>query len=65
MRLCQPFHDCRLARARFADQHGIIFGAAGQHLHHPANFLIAPDDWIDFSGAGQRRQVAGRICPAA
>ncbi len=54
----QAFDDGGFARARFADEDGVVFGPAGQHLHDAADFLIAADDGIDFAGAGQGGEVA-------
>ena len=54
----QAFDDGGLARARLADEDGIVLGAAGQHLHDAADFLVAPDDGINFPGAGQGGEVA-------
>ena len=31
---------------------GIVLRAAGQHLHHAADFLVAPDDRIDLARRG-------------
>lgn len=53
----QTFGDCRLAHARFADEHGIIFRATRQHLHHAADFLVATDDRINFPLPRERREV--------
>jgi hypothetical protein len=54
----QALDDGRLAGARLADEDGVVLGAAGQHLHDAADFLVAPDDGINFPGAGQGGQVA-------
>ena len=54
----QTFGDRRLAHARFADEHRIVFRAARQHLHHAADFLVAADDGVNLSLPRQRRQVA-------
>ena len=51
--------DGGLADARLADQHRIVLGTARQHLDGAADFLIAPDDRVEFSLARQRCYVAG------
>ena len=51
----QAFGDGGLADARLADQHGIVLGAAGQHLDGAADFLVAADHRIELAGAGQLR----------
>ena len=55
----QPFGDGGLAHAGLADQHGIVLGAAGEHLDGAADFLVAADHGIELAGAGQFGQVAG------
>ena len=54
----ETFNDCGLAHAGITDEHGIIFRAAREHLHDPADLVIAADDRIDLAAAGQRGQVA-------
>ena len=56
--LRQAFDDRGLADAGLADQHRIVFGAAGEHLHHAANFFVAADDRIEFSAPRLFGQVA-------
>src|SRR5690625_5736934 len=34
---CQPLDDGGLADARLADQHGVVLGAAREHLDHAAD----------------------------
>ena len=54
----QTFHDRSLADTGIADQHRIIFRATRQHLHDPADFVVAADDWINLSAASQLGQIA-------
>src|SRR6266849_4259718 len=42
--LRQPFHDRRLAHARFADQDGVVLLAARQDLHHALDLLLPPEE---------------------
>ena len=56
--LREAFHDGGLADAGLADQHGIIFGAARENLHHAANFFIAADDGIELAAAREIGEVA-------
>src|SRR5271156_1466148 len=39
----------RLADARLAYQHRVVLGAAREHLNDAPNFLVAPDNRIDFA----------------
>ena len=55
---CKAFGNCRLADARFADQHRIVLGPARQHLDGAADFLVAPDDGIELALACCLGQVA-------
>ena len=40
--LREALHDGRLADARLADQHRVVFGASAQHPHHPPDLVVAP-----------------------
>ena len=53
----QPFRDGGLADARLADEDGVVLGAAGQDLHHAADFAIAPDDRIELAGGCPFHQI--------
>jgi len=53
----QAFGDRRLAHAGLADQHGVVLGAAGQHLDHAADFAVAADHRIQLALAGALHQV--------
>ena len=55
----QAVDDGGLADAGLADQHGIVLGAARQHLDGAADFLVAPDHRIELALARQRGHVAG------
>ena len=55
----QAFDDRRLADAGFADEHGVVLGAAREHLHGAADFFVAPDHGVEFSAARGFGQVAG------
>ena len=57
--LGEAFDDGGLADAGLADEHGIIFRAAREHLDHAADFFVASDDGIKFAAAGLLGQVAG------
>ena len=74
----EPLDDGRLADARLADQHGIVLGAARQHLDGAADLLVAADHRIELAlgrGFGEVARVAlqrvisllgaGAICGAA
>ena len=55
----QPLDDRGLADAGFADQHGIVLGAAGQHMDGAADLLVAADHGIELAVARRLREVAG------
>ena len=55
----QAFGDGGLADAGLADQHGIVLGAARQHLDGAADFLVAADDRIELAFARRLGEVAG------
>ena len=58
MRPGEPFDDGRLADAGLADEHGIVLGAAREHLNDAANLLVASDDRIELAAARELGQVA-------
>ena len=47
--LCEAFGNRRLADSGLADEDGVVLRAAGEHLNHAANLLIAPDHRIEFA----------------
>ncbi len=55
--LGQALDDGGLAHARLPDQHRIVLGAAGQHLHHAAHLILAANHRVELTGAGQRGEV--------
>jgi hypothetical protein len=55
--LRQAFDDGGLAHAGLADQHGVVLGAALQHLDGAADFLVAADDRVELAQAGALGQV--------
>ncbi len=55
----EALDDRGLADAGFADQHRIVLGAARQHLHGAADFLVAADDRIEFALARGLGEIAG------
>ena len=57
--LGETFDDGGLADAGLADQHGIVLGAARQHLDHAADFFVASDDGIELAAPRLLGQVAG------
>ncbi len=54
----EPLDDRGLADARLADQHGIVLGAARQHLDRAADLLVAADDRVELALARRLGQVA-------
>ena len=55
----KPLDDRGLADAGFADQHGIVLGAPGQHLDGAPDLLVAADHRIELAVARRLGQVAG------
>ena len=60
--LGQALGDSGLADAGFADEDGVVLGAAAEDLHDAADFLIAADDGIEVTFAGFGGQVATVFC---
>ena len=59
--LRQTFDDGRLADARLADQHGIIFRAAAENLDDALDFLVAADQRIELALESRLRQIAAEL----
>ena len=57
----EAFGDCRFADAGFADQDGVVLGAARQDLHGAANLFVAADDGVDLALFRRFGQVAGEF----
>ena len=56
--LGEALDDRRLADARLADQHRVVLGAAGEHLDHAADLLVAADHRVELALFGDLGQVA-------
>ena len=54
----QALDDGRLADARLADQHGVVLRAPAEHLHRPADLLVAADDRVELALPRQLDEVA-------
>ena len=52
--LGEALDDRGLADAGLADQHRVVLGPAGEHLHHPLDLLLAPDHRVELALAGRR-----------
>src|SRR6186713_3136133 len=48
-----------LAHARLADEHGVVLGAAGEHLDGAANLVIAADHRVELAAGSTRSEVDG------
>ena len=59
--LGQPLDDRGLADAGLADQHRVVLGPAGQHLHDPLDFLLPADDRVELALAGRLGEVAAEL----
>ena len=55
--LRQTFNNCGLTNTGLTDQHRVVLGAAGQHLHYPLNFLVPANYWIKFAVPGSLGEV--------
>ena len=55
----QALDDGGLADARLADQHGIVLGAAGEHLDGAPDLLVAADHRIELPLGGGLGEIAG------
>ena len=59
--LRQTFDDGGLADARLADQHRVVLGAPGEHLHDALHLAEAADHRIELLLAGELREVATEL----
>ena len=59
--LRQPLDDRRLADARLADQHGVVLGAAAEHLLHALELVLAADQRIELVLHRRLGQVAAEL----
>jgi hypothetical protein len=50
--LREALHDSRLADARIADEHRVVFGAAAEDADAAPDLLVAPDDRVQHSDLG-------------
>jgi hypothetical protein len=59
--LGQALHDGGLAHPRLADQHRVVLGAPGKHLHDAADLLVPADDRVQLAQPGQLGEVAAEL----
>ena len=57
--LGEALDDGRLAGAGLADEHGVVLGAAAEHLHGAAYLVVAADDRVELALAG----LLGEVLP--
>jgi hypothetical protein len=50
--LGEAFDDGGLADAGLADEHRVVLGAAAEHLHDAADFVVAADHGVELALAG-------------
>ena len=62
--LREPLDDRGLADAGVADQHRVVLRAAGKHLDHAADLLVAADHRVELPAARRARSGRGRTSPA-
>ena len=59
--LRQPLDDRRLADARLADQHGVVLGAAAEHLLHALELVLAADERVELILHRRLGEVAAEL----
>ena len=59
--LRQPLDDRRLADAGLADEHGVVLGAAAQHLLHALELVVAADQRIELVLHRRLGEVAAEL----
>ena len=60
-RLGQALHDCGLTDTGFTDQHRVVLGAPGEHLHHALHLAVAPDHGVQRGLARGGGEVATEL----
>ena len=56
--LREPFDDCRLANAGFADKNRVVLGSPRENLNRASDLLVAADDRIELARSRQPGQIA-------
>ena len=59
--LRQALHHGCFTHAGLADQHRVVLGAPGQHLHDALNFHFSADHRVEFAFPGRLREVAAEL----
>src|SRR5690606_41349458 len=59
--LGETLDDGGLADAGFADQHGVVLGAAREHLADPADLGVAADDWVELADRKSTRLNSSHV----
>jgi hypothetical protein len=59
--LSEPLDHRRLAHAGLADEHRVVLGAPGEHLHHALDFLLPADHRVELALAGGGGQVPSEL----
>jgi hypothetical protein len=59
--LRQALDDGGLADTGLADQHRVVLGAPGQHLHHPEDLVLAADDRVELLLTSELGEVAAEL----
>ena len=63
--LREALDDGGLADAGLADEHGVVLGAAGQHLADATDLAVAPDDGVELALAGAVGEVDPELLEGA
>ena len=59
--LSETLGDGGLANTRFADQHGIVLGAAAENLDHPVDFVVAAHHGVELGFGRHLGEIAAEL----
>ena len=59
--LCESLQNSCLSDSRFADKTWIVLRPAAQNLHQTEDLFFSPDDRIQLSVLGSRRQIMAEL----
>ena len=56
---CKPFDDRGFSHARLTNEHGVVLGAALEHLNGAADFVVPANDRVELTRLRPLREVDG------
>src|SRR5690606_4326930 len=59
--LSESLDDGGLTDTRLTDEDGVVLCSPSEHLTHPANFSVSPDDRVQLSSSGDLREVHAEL----